>query len=72
MLVVKLRDRLDQSKRQSPDGFKRSVSDALEVPVEVLTAHLEASQTANTGKPPVLQGRPIAPSKVGARASLMP
>ena len=44
MLVVKLRDRLINP-NTIPDGFKRSVSDALEVPVEVLTAHLEASQT---------------------------
>ena len=48
MLVVKLRDRLIDP-NTIPDGFKRRVSDKLEVPVEVLTAHLEASPTETRG-----------------------
>ena len=42
VLVAKLRDRLIDP-NTIPDGFKRRVSDELEVPVEVLTAHLAAS-----------------------------
>ena len=48
MLVVKLRDRLIEP-NTIPDGFKRRVSDELEVPVEVLTEHLEASPTDARG-----------------------
>lgn len=48
LLVVKLRDRLIDP-NTIPDGFKRRVSDKLGVPVEVLTAHLEASPTETQG-----------------------
>lgn len=48
VLVAKLRDR-QIDPRRIPDGFKRHVSKALEVPVEVLTAHLEASATETQG-----------------------
>lgn len=48
MLVVKLRDRLIDP-NTIPDRFKRRVSDELEIPVEVLTAHLEASPTETQG-----------------------
>lgn len=48
VLVSKLRDRQIDPTTIS-DGFKRHVSKELEVPVEVLTAHLEASPTEARG-----------------------
>ena len=48
VLVAKLRDRQIDPTR-IPDGFKRLVSNELEVPVDLLSAHLEASPTATQG-----------------------
>ncbi|MDE2679515.1 MAG: hypothetical protein OXI76_16575 [Gemmatimonadota bacterium] len=48
VLVAKLRDRQIDPTTIS-DGFKRRVSKELEVPVEVLTAHLEAGATETPG-----------------------
>ena len=48
VLVAKLRDRqIDPT--TIPDGFKRLVSNELEVPVDLLSAHLEASPTETQG-----------------------
>ena len=48
VLVAKLRDRqIDPT--EIPDGFKQLVSNELEVPVDLLSAHLEASPTETQG-----------------------